>query len=361
MISKNNKNQDSKKFSYLPSDRITPIPIPTDQNYESSKKPAKKFLKTLRFVSLFLFLLLITIVAGSLLISQKGEKKKAENIPISTEVTNVNVDMAKIAPNISYNDITSNKQLFTIGKEDLYGFDLQSILNSYEPEITNNEQLTNGVKEKYLKILAEDSIILQEAKKHNLTKLYNSIFNSPNKDYRQRNRLIRKLKIELKPYVLNAASIETVNIYFNNAESPKDPLSIAQNKQTVKEKMDTILLELQSGTLTMEEAGQKIDNDSSLTIIDPAYQNNSYSIAENFTKKDYRVHDPNINNMFWEQEVGTISPVILGYTYQEDPETNEVNPENKQEAYYRIVKVNERNITGFETFDEWLAYKKTSI
>jgi hypothetical protein len=123
---------------------------------------------------------------------------------------------------------------------------------------------------------------LQEAQKRGLIVLDATIYNSSTKDPVKRIDALRNLRDTLGHSLDKTVDYEAVVIYFHNQVDPKIPLEQAQ--AAAKAKIDNLYARLQSGEITMKQAGDEIIADSiegdttgvSLANLDTLYKENAY-------------------------------------------------------------------------------------
>lgn len=176
--------------------------------------------------------------------------------------------------------------IMTVGAETLYGCDLNALFILYETEayiqpsaIGPQDPDLNTV----LDALITNSGLLQEAEKRGLVVLDQSIYNSSTKDPIKRINTLRELRESVGHTFDKTIDYEAIAIYFHNQVDPKIPLAQAQT--AAKAKMDVLYARLQSGEITMEQAGAEIAADAikgdttgvSLANLDTLYKENAYS------------------------------------------------------------------------------------
>lgn len=227
------------------------------------------------------------------------------------------------------------------GKENLYKDDLDYYLSNYF------SGQGYSAREQAIEMMIDDSLILQEGQSQGLITLTDNVFNSPNKNIRQRGELIElvKQKIELK----NIKSIdgEIVSMWFNNADAyPPPSIGIENAKILVKQKMDAYYDDLKAGKITMAQVGQRIVNDSSQNSIDPSYKGNAYSKFSKLTRDQMLFIDPSVNNLPWNLDKNELSAVTLVKDQAKD--------KSFFEAFFTIVKINEVSQGDFPGIEEYV-------
>lgn len=182
-----------------------------------------------------------------------------------------------------------DEPIMTVGEETLYGCDLNALFILYEPDayiqpaaIGPQDQQLNTV----LDALITNSGLLQEAQKRGLVSLDDTLYNSTTKDSIKRINALRELRDSVGNSFDKTVDYESVVIYFHNQVDPKIPLAEAQ--AAAKAKMDVLYSRLQSGEITMEQAGAEIKANSikgdttgvSLANLDTLYRENAYQKRE---------------------------------------------------------------------------------
>ncbi|MDQ5951108.1 MAG: hypothetical protein QG639_385 [Patescibacteria group bacterium] len=210
--------------------------------------------------------------------------------------------------------------IMTVGEETLYGCDLNALFILYEPEayiqpaaIGPQDPALNTV----LDALITNSGLLQEAQKRGLITLDESIYNSPNKDSIRRIDTLRQLRETIGNSFNKTVNYEAVTIYFHNQIDPQIPLADAQT--AAKAKMDNLYARLQSGEITMEQAGAEIAADTikgdttgiSLSQLDRLYKENAYSLRESHNFDSEFFTDPSLNEELRSLGEGQMSTVRL--------------------------------------------------
>lgn len=252
---------------------------------------------------------------------------------------------------------TPKVEFAKIGKEIIYQGDLDFWLKARKEEWKNLNEKEK--KEAALKILQEQSIILQEAEKEGLIGLGDrTIFNSPFKYYDKRNLLVDDLKKELEKILITNVSGELVSVWFNNvsAGGPKIPLSEAKN--IAYQKITALRNQVKEGKISLEEAGELIKKDPFLENLDSAYKLNAYERFGNATKNNPPFSREELNQLVWSLKEGEVSKVVLvSYLVPEKPgEPN--SPVVEKEAHYSFLKINQKTMGEFADFNSWLEAKR---
>lgn len=223
--------------------------------------------------------------------------------------------------------------ILTVGEETLYGNDLNyyMILHRYS-DYVSSEPLPEAELDFVLDILITDSGLLQEASKIDLIDLTDDIYNTPNKDYTKRNLLATEARDLLADKVVQKIDFEYITIWYQNTDVP---VSKESGKALAQTKMDALYSKIESGEITMKEAGEMIDADAEIgTKIDPAYQNNSYSYIERWEKGLDFFNDPELEHQLWSLGEGQFTKVLTG-----------IDSEINDDAFFIVIRMVKRNIS----------------
>ncbi|MBI2616543.1 hypothetical protein HYW55_00215 [Candidatus Gottesmanbacteria bacterium] len=221
-----------------------------------------------------------------------------------------------------------------------------SVQNQY-PQKTYST-LTNDEKKDVQKFLIEQTVVLEEAKNKNLMPIDERIF-APNKNQQEYNKAYERAK-ELILNDVQQMTVEGVFIWFN-VGNPEPPVPLSQAKEITRQKMEAIRADIVAGRITMEEAGERIRKDESLSQFDSIYKSNAYakypsrdattSIDSNLSEAD--------NVRLWQLSPSEFSPLMLGLyrpSIDEDPE----------EGFWGIYHVLDKSGT-ITSYDDWLNEK----
>lgn len=229
-----------------------------------------------------------------------------------------------------------------VGEELIYQQDFDFEKSQYPPVqgVDINKLLVDKI--------ITDSIILQAAKADGVITLDNSVFNSKNKNYLNRVKLIKQIKKTINEKS-DSISGSYVTIWFFNDVAPK--IGLEKAKQIALEKITKIHADVKVGKLTMKEAGEVIAKDNSLEDIDPAHASNAYY---EFTKKTNEKFstDPKIDALVSSLKEGEISDVYLA-------KATPFTLGKETEALYKFIQVDKKISSGkFTGFEDWLSQKK---
>ena len=241
------------------------------------------------------------------------------------------------------------KVIAIAGRETLYGQDLNYELSIYFPEVyKSDEPVPEEIKKKALDQIIEDSLLLQSAADEGIIDLNETVFNNLNKEYRARNILINSIDEKVEQKLINWVKGELISIWFKNIYEPKMGLEAA--RQISRAKMEGIYSRLKSGNLiSLEQAAEEIKNDPALALIDPSYQGNAYIAFEIEQGEEFFI-DPKIQEAAFKLPVNQLSEILVGQDQSPGGEFYDCN--------FIVMKVNEREMKGFESFEDWFNQKK---
>ncbi|GIW63707.1 MAG: hypothetical protein KatS3mg091_509 [Patescibacteria group bacterium] len=141
---------------------------------------------------------------------------------------------------------------------------------------------------------------------------------------------------------------EAISVWFYNIEPPA--MGVEKAKEITRPFIEDLRNQIASGSLTMKQAGEKIKANKSLFEIDEAYEWNAHQEFL-YLKKDHKYfHDDILNDYIWKMEEGQLSPVLIGRDFA--PEFG------WYEAYYIVIKINEKKIQEFDSVEELIEARK---
>jgi cysteine-rich repeat protein len=250
-----------------------------------------------------------------------------------------------------------DEEIMTVGKEKLYGCDLNAlfVLYDFEKYIEPNSISAKDTRlNATLDGLITNSAILQEAEKQNLFELESTFFNSSEKDHFLRLTKIAEARSAFGSLFERTVDFEVVALYFHNEKDPiLQPVEVA--KQIAKKKMDILYERLKSKEITMEQAGQEIMDDKITgdttgvpnNVLDELYKENAYMnvLGHKFGERIFR--DPVYDDELRSLGEGQISTVRTCRDYEFDS-LEELESTNAEEvpfvdSCYIIFKVNKIN------------------
>lgn len=287
--------------------------------------------KTGVILALFIFFALSGITLY--MVANKPPGNHPNPIPQPTTIKSNSQPGIKISPK-------DNKIIARVGEENIYLSDLMEEEAGY-PSIKGADTRTL-----LLSKIATDSVILQEGAKEKLITLAQNFYNSPDKDYQERIIKVNAVKTAVEN---QAEKIEgtVISIWFNNNEP--GPIGYEEGKKAAKTKIDELQKQVKTGKITIQQAGEAIKNDSSLSQLDPSYKTNAI-INFQAVKTTRITFDSNFNKILWNLKKGEVTPVYL----LTDTDRNG----NKVEALYVFGQVSNKIINSNLTdYNNWITEK----
>lgn len=251
-----------------------------------------------------------------------------------------------------------NSPIMTVGSETLYGCDLNAYFVIYNtPSYARAEAISPQDSElnQVLDKLVTDSGMMQKAAELGMLTLDETTFNSSNKDIFARFEALRGIRPQLESQFVKTYDFEFISIYFHNEIEPEIPLAEAQT--AAKRKMDVLYQRLNSGEITMEQAGNEIkansiqgdDTGISLAQMDRLYVQNAYGSILDKAFADPVFTDASLDEEIKSLGEGQMSTVRLCKDQKFTKAQFEANPASIIDApfvdsCYIIFKVNKINL-----------------
>ncbi len=230
----------------------------------------------------------------------------------------------------------ANTPVLKVGQETIYGNDLNYLALFYAfDDYVKAAPLSQPVLNRLADLAMEDSMWLQKAAERGLLNLKPEVFNSAEKNYTERNRLITLAPQALGLAMIERISGEAVAIWFNNDGSPQE-LTVSERKALAYQKIKLIHDRILAGEINFKQAGEIIANDSQIgQQLDKAYKNNAYMSFSQLSRNEGPFSFENLNDEVWSLGEGQVSGILVG----KDSNSLEAEAEN----LYLIVKVDQRS------------------
>lgn len=245
-----------------------------------------------------------------------------------------NTEQSVIAPSL-----VNDTVLFTVGTEDIFAEDLKQELSLF-PESMHAE-IEQGIKER----LITESIILQAGAQAGYIQLSAQVFDSPYKDRTQRRQLLEQVKTAVNDKAAYRKG-GIAAIFFLNFKP--GPIGYEAGKQLALEKITALHQQVKNGTITIEQAGEAIKNDSSLRQVDSAYKSNAYSEFDTRTNQKI-TFDEAFNQALATAKEGEVTEIFTGQDIEGE------NYGDLKDAMYQFGQVTEIQPGEATSFDAWLA------
>lgn len=250
-------------------------------------------------------------------------------------------------PSAKPEEITKEKIIVKVGAENIYLKDFDLELSYYNNQNYDLNQLRKLIIDK----LVNDSVTLQSGYQMiPSVSLDKTVFNSLTKNYTKRINLVKTITEEINKQSQGDRSGIMISIWFNNLDAI--PISREEAKKIAFTKITDIYNQVKNGSLTVEQAGQKIRGDSSLEQIDGGYEGNA--LFEFKAEKDKGItFDLDFDKIIWGLNEGELSDIYILKALEE---------ETKEEiercyAFAKVIKINNKNIVSL---DKWLEKEKTN-
>lgn len=232
----------------------------------------------------------------------------------------------------------------TVGAEQIFAQDLNSQLAEYP------ENMREGLREDFKKQLIEDSIILQAGANLNYIELSGEVFNTPTKNQDKRAQLIQKVKNEVNNHASNIQGAYVTIWFLNYAPGP---IGYEAGKELAFQKITELHTAVENGQMTIQQAGQAIQNDASLAQVDPQYKTNAYVEFNSKDKPEGLTFQPEFDEQLLSLDVGETTPVFTAQDYERSDFS-----QPPKDALYMFGQITNRDTDGGLPFDQWLAQEK---
>lgn len=223
-----------------------------------------------------------------------------------------------------------------VGMENIFRKDFDIEMADY-PKIKDQD-----AEKIILQKLIKDSILLQAARSERWISIDKSVFNSPEKDYFKRLRLVRDV-YSIYENRQNIVAGKVISLWFHNMVPAE--IGYEQGKQVAFNKISILHSGVKSGRINMLQAAQSIIEDKDLAKIDKSYESNAIL---SFRAKENEVitFDKNFNSVIRGLKAGEISDVFLAKDLD--------NNDNLIDAVYMFAQVDEITADGTgQDFDDW--------
>lgn len=239
----------------------------------------------------------------------------------------------------------ATEQFAKVGQEIIYGEDLNYLNYYYFNKDYYDTVGDEKLKQDLLARTASESAILQAGAADNIIKFDQSLLTDPNKNYAQRLKLVSDVKnhfTELSAKISGTA----ITIWYYNVQKPSIPE--AEAKRIAQLKMRDLRTKILTGTITIEEAGKQITQDTSLEKNDPNYKGNAIIKFKDMDKDHLPFSFDELNKQIWNLKPGELSTVINIESFK--------NPKFP-EKFYILIRLDAKSNNGEKSFNEWFAQK----
>lgn len=295
------------------------------------------------FILLIIFLVLIIQTSRqSLTKSTKSNKTKITLSPTPASSNTINSSLS-IPPYLS-DSKEGRKIIAKVGDENIYQNDLNKIITTRFPKDITSRYTKEEIIKRALNESVEESILLQEENKIGGVSLLPPIFNTDEKNYILRQKVVEEIKNKrlAKQERISGAFI---SIWYHNVRPPSIPPAEAQ--KLALGKIQKIYNDLKTGKISFETGGQIVKNDTSLAAIDKSYTGNAYYEFKDRASTDGVFVFNDLEDKLWTLNEGEISEII------QHPSSS-ILLGKEEEEFYGIIKVTKRTNTGSGSYKDWL-------
>ncbi len=235
-----------------------------------------------------------------------------------------------------------NQVLFKAGQETIYQNDLR-LEEVYYP-FSNQDS-----KALLTKKLIDDSVILQGGAREGYISLDSSIFNGKQKEYSKRLEAVKVVKQQVEKKI-NGIVGTVITIWFLNDYI--GPLGYEKAKEVAYQKITVLHTLVKTKQITIDEAAERIKQDTSLAQLDSQYVGNA-EYRFRVTASQKISWEPSFDAALWRLPVGGITDIFLGTS-------RDLNTGGKiVGAYYMFGQITDKITDGLPSFEAWLNAKKS--
>ncbi len=263
------------------------------------------------FTSLFILILFLVFVAFGL--KYLKNNSKVNNSNTTTKDENLKTLESDILTNDKEIDeflkLDKNTLILVVNNEKIYKKVFDYYYQPFKQLIIKGHADKKQVVNTILNNIIEESLVLQDAGKQNKIVLNDEIYNNPNLDPEKRSKLFQSIKKELIEKSKNL-KVGIITIFYKNIDLVDYDYETA--KKIAKQKIDEIYEQVKSGKLTIEQAGEKLKNDTSLAKLDKSYKANVYTEFE--IKDDQPMtFSHEFNELLRNTKQGELTPIMDVY------------------------------------------------
>lgn len=300
------------------------------------------------FLILIVLIIVLGLSAGIYLWMQQTNTTKISDIPkkVSLELKEESVQYVK--PLIPLPKEVSEGQplkpdtvMAKVGKEQIYKSDLDAEMAYAASGKSNSPVAVNNLLDKII----EDSILLQESKSK--IQLTPDIYNSPNKNYLKRAETVSSLRLAKEKEINQNTSGKSgtiLAIWYLNGHPGK--FGFEESRKIALQKITDLKNQVESRSLTIKQAADKIKNDVSLADLDYNYKGNA-DIDFKITGPEQKIiPDKEISKELWSLDKNSITKIYP------------IRVSNNEEffAFGQVTGIS--NTGSFNSYNDWLSAKE---
>lgn len=277
-------------------------------------------------------IMLIAAVTIGLYVQQTKKPQQAQKPPSEQQ---------KEATSSAYSTYNPKNEVAKVGGETIYQEDLDYEIVK-QPHLPSDKSASTKL---ILEKIATDSAILQGAKEDSLISLDNTIYNSTEKDYAKRLKTVADIKIKVQNQSTSLTGT-IVSIWFYNTKI--GPLGLEKAKQLALEKITKLQADVKSGKITIEQAAQDIQDDSTLAQVDTQYKSNA-SFDFQASKNQQIGFNKAFNDSLWSLPASSTTEVFIGQDTRSDGQ--------KYDALYQFGYIKTKSNSNLDNLENWLLAK----
>jgi hypothetical protein len=240
---------------------------------------------------------------------------------------------------IYFEKFLDDQPIASVGAETLYKRDFLALMEANK-SLEKDEDYQKKIAEKMI----ADSRILQGGSERGLINLNSSIFNSINKNNQKRLEAIESVKGKVRAQQ-DMLIGSTVSIWFNN--EGVIPAGYDSAKKIAQEKITQIYNDVKANRISMEQARERIKNDTSLSQVDPAYQKNAGSTFSASLSQPITFM-PEFDKLLWGINPGQLTEIYTGR--DKDKKTG-----GMIDSLYIFGRVDKKTDGAFSSFEAWVS------
>ncbi|MDD3648003.1 MAG: hypothetical protein PHS44_05925 [Candidatus Dojkabacteria bacterium] len=228
--------------------------------------------------------ILVVIIMGagfglSYYLGKREQKQQETQVAAEENKAWADAELAKIPGSENFTKIA------LVGKEYIFEDDIQAYF-ARQGNLNDFEDVKK--KEDAIELEVSKSLILQEANTLGWIKLDSSCFNNPKKDYEQRGKLVVQVQLKFEEDYQGSFEYEANSIVFNPTLRKTEYIEeygLEAAKSLALQKLESIRERVVSGEVNIKEAGEIIENDSDVQMLNPdGYDLTSVSSGAYFTE-----------------------------------------------------------------------------
>lgn len=320
------------------------------------------------------FLLLIIVVTVVALGNQGGEQTAQEPTPEESSTgSSGNSGTKQGIPEITEDDLKEEEEdeasdeadtresgrrsifstpIMEVGEETLYWRDYVNKENSMSIREDADKEL---IEKEITRMLVEESLYLQEGLKNGIIEeLGDTIYNNPTKDYDERTSNYLRVRGVIESEVAGISG-GVVSLWFYNDGFPAE-MGYEKGKEAAIEIMTRLQKRVESGEMTISEAGDSIRDNPKFEQIDRAYKANAYMKFAAKPEGEPITNFSEFDTQLRQLAEGEVTDIYVGKSRVVNIKDDIIREPTDEtiEAVVLFGKVNTINTSGYTTPEDWL-------